>query len=97
MNRLLQTLCSNMLQRYNCYNNRIEDWTILDIKIINCCLHFFEPETYISLAEQLVKSLKKYNGFSDISSLEASIYLNLTLLFLIDNDTLHEKNILNYL
>lgn len=65
--------------------SNIDSWTILDIKIINCCLHFFDPETYVLISEQLVKSLKKYKDFSNICTLEAAIYSNLTLLFLINN------------
>lgn len=61
--------------------SNIDTWTILDIKIINCCLHFFDPSTYVYISEQLVNSLNKYKDFSNIILLETSIYLNLTLLF----------------
>ena len=39
---------------------KIYNWTMLDIKIINCCIHFFEPDTYLLLSDQLIRSLEKY-------------------------------------
>jgi len=64
----------------------VDSWTILDIKIINCCLHFFDPDTYSLISKQLVKSLDKYKDFSNIILLESSIYLNLTCLYLLQQD-----------
>ncbi|MBO0475266.1 hypothetical protein IGL98_003242 [Enterococcus sp. DIV0840] len=66
--------------------SKVDSWTILDIKIINCCLHFFDPNTYPLISKQLIKSLDKYKNFSNIILLETSIYLNLTLLFSLQND-----------
>lgn len=66
--------------------SQVDSWTILDIKIINCCLHFFDPSTYPHISKQLVKSLDKYKEFTNIILLESSIYLNLTLLFLLQNN-----------
>lgn len=66
--------------------SQVENWTILDIRIINCCLHFFESEAMIGICDQLIKNLKKYEGFSNILLLETSIYLNLTLIFLLKNE-----------
>lgn len=66
--------------------SQVDSWTILDIKIINCCLHFFDPSTYPHISKQLVKSLDKYKDFTNIILLESSIYLNLTLLFSLQNN-----------
>lgn len=66
--------------------SKVDSWTILDIKIINCCLHFFDPNTYSLISKQLVKSLDKYKNFANIILLESSIYLNLTLLYSSQND-----------
>lgn len=66
--------------------SKIDNWTLLDIKIINCCLHFFEPSTYLSISKLLVDNLQKYKNFSNIILLETSIYLNLSILFLMENN-----------
>lgn len=71
--------------------SKVDSWTILDIKIINCCLHFFSSDIYIQISDQLMKSIKKYKNFSNITILETSIYLNLTLLFLLNKQKKEAK------
>ena len=71
--------------------SNVDEWTILDLKIINCCLHFFEPDTYILISEQVIKSLTKYQNFSNIILLEVSIYLNLTTLFFLQKNLDYAK------
>lgn len=69
----------------------IDSWTLLDLKIINCCLYFFEPNTYIHISDQVIKTLDKYKNFTNIIVLEISIYLNLTMLFLLENNLEYAK------
>lgn len=64
----------------------IDNWTLLDLRIINCCLHFFDKKSYLTISDMLVKNLSKYKNFSNIILLEISVYLNLTILFLLDNE-----------
>lgn len=94
---ILKHLSNSSNEKVNCYTkiyaadiwnelSKIDNWTLLDMKIINCCLHFFESKTYVSISELLISNLKKYSDFSDIILLEASVYLNLTILFLMEKD-----------
>ncbi|SLM86976.1 Rgg/GadR/MutR family transcriptional regulator [Vagococcus fluvialis] len=69
----------------------IDNWTLLDIKIINCCLHFFDKKSYLTISDMLIKNLNKYKNFSNIILLETSVYLNLTILFLMNNELKQAK------
>lgn len=57
-------------------------WNIDDIKLINCCLYLFPTETAISIANQLVIQLRRYNDFENTAYLECAIHLNIVLLCL---------------
>lgn len=66
--------------------SQMDHWSLLDIKIINSSLYFFEYSTCIEVGYQLIKMLKKYDAYKNISNLETSIWTNLTLLALMNND-----------
>lgn len=72
--------------------SKMDHWSLLDIKIINSSLYFFEYSTCIEISHQLIKMLQKYKNFKDISILETSIWANLTLLALINNDIKSAQN-----
>lgn len=76
--------------------SKMDHWSLLDIKIINSSLYFFEYSTCIEIGQQLIKSLKKYEKYTDISFLEASIWSNLTLLAQINNDITHAQSFSTY-
>lgn len=73
--RILLTIPWEYMQKYSW-------WSIDDIKLINCCLYMFPIETAMSIAEQLVIQLQRYNNLENTSSLQCAIYLNIVLLCL---------------
>ena len=66
-------------------------WNIDDIKLINCCLYMFPLETAITISNQLIDQLKRYDPLENTSSLQCAIYLNITLLCLQKHHLVYAK------
>lgn len=65
---------------------KLDEWYLHEIKIINCCLFFFPLKTTQFICEKLEKTLNKYDNHLNILPLKISIFSNLTLLFLQNNE-----------
>lgn len=59
-----------------------DQWYLVDIKIINVILYFFEVETSISITEKLLVRLNLYKDFTEASKLKITLNLNLSMLLI---------------
>lgn len=73
--KVLLTVPWDALQAYS-------DWTLDDIKLINCLLYLFPVETAHAIANQLIQQLKKYEALENTVPLQCAIHLNVALLYL---------------
>lgn len=62
--------------------SRFDQWYLMDIKIMNVILYFFEYEVAINITDKLLLRLKIYNNFEDVVKLTFTLTLNLSLILI---------------
>lgn len=69
--------------------SRYDQWYMMDIRIINVILYFFDNEVAIQVTNKLLERLKTYNDFGDAIKLSFTLKINLSLI-LIKNELYSE-------
>lgn len=64
------------------YLSQNDQWSIEDMRLLNCTLFFFSIESVLFLGERLLKTLHKYEGYDHFSSLKVSVLINISTLLL---------------
>lgn len=67
--------------------------TLNEIKLINCILFYFPKNIAKNIAVFLLNQLKKYNGYSNSSTLIMSIHLNIYTLYFYNKDFKESRKI----
>lgn len=62
--------------------SRYDQWYLMDIKIINVILYFFEDDIAIEVTNKLLERLKTYNKFGEAPRLSITLTLNLSLILI---------------
>ncbi|WJY26112.1 Rgg/GadR/MutR family transcriptional regulator [Sporosarcina trichiuri] len=59
-----------------------DQWYLMDIKLLNAMLYFFDSDTVIPLADKLLERLSEYNGFADAIKLSITIQINSSMILI---------------
>lgn len=62
--------------------SRFDQWYLMDIKIINVILYFFESDVALNITDKLLARLKTYNNFEEAVKLTYTLTLNLSLILI---------------
>lgn len=68
---------------------KMDEWYLNEIRLLNAMLFFLPLETLKELVPRIIFNLEKYSDFKPIENLKISIFLNLSTLFLQNNDIDH--------
>lgn len=66
--------------------NQMDGWTLNELKLATAAFVYFPIETAQHVAERIVKEATKYEAFDQVQPLIAAVYLNLTTLYIKNND-----------
>lgn len=62
--------------------SRFDQWYLVDIRIMNVVLYFFDCDVVIYITDKLVERLKVYQGFEDAKRLKKTLTINLSLILI---------------
>ncbi|KQL12435.1 helix-turn-helix domain-containing protein [Psychrobacillus sp. FJAT-21963] len=62
--------------------SRYDQWYLMDIKIINVILYFFDDDVAIQVTDKLLERLKTYKGLGDSLRLSLTLTLNLSMILI---------------
>lgn len=66
--------------------NKMDVWTLNDLKLATTSFFYFPLETSIHIANRVVKEMRKYEHFDKIQSYIVVVYINLTTLYMKTHD-----------
>ena len=69
--------------------SRFDQWYLVDIRIMNVILYFFDCDVVIYITDKLVERLKVYQGFEEAKRIKKTLTINLSLI-LIKNGLISE-------
>ncbi|MBE1557167.1 helix-turn-helix domain-containing protein [Sporosarcina limicola] len=62
--------------------SRFDQWYLVDLKIMNVILYFFESDVVIYITDKLIERLKVYQGFDEAIKLKKTLTINLSLILI---------------
>lgn len=71
-----------------------DEWYYLDIRLINNLIFIFDQDTIKSICLEIDYKFRKYNNFSDYEILKSSLYLNMSIIFMKNDQSPVAKRLL---
>lgn len=62
--------------------SRYDQWYLMDIRVINVILYFFDNEVAVQITDKLLKRLKTYKNFSEAVRLSLTLRINLSIILI---------------
>lgn len=62
--------------------SRFDQWYLMDIRMMNVILYFFESDVVISITDKLIERLKVYQNYDEAARLKNTLTINLSLILI---------------